>query len=148
MAFTASGIMVAAMIDKWDPTALATDLTSDTALKAAFYTNAVTPNYNSDTAYGSAPWNANESAGAGYSAGGVVLTGTTFLAVSGSSVFDCDNISIPSSTITAAGYLGYDDPNADRAIWATAFGSEEETQDGTFLVTHDAAGVWAIDLTP
>lgn len=148
MAFTVSGIMVASYVDKFDDTQLATDMTSETDLKAAFFTNAVTPNYTTDSAYGSAPWNANESAGAGYSAGGVLLTGTTFLAVSGSAVFDANNISIPNSTITAAGYLGYDDAHLDRALWATAFGSEEETQDGTYLVTHDAGGIYALDLTP
>jgi hypothetical protein len=141
--------MVASYVDKWDPTLLATDLTSETDLKAAFFGAGVTPNYNADTAYNADTWLlANESSGAGYTAGGVVLTGTTLVATSGSMVFDTNNISIPNSTIAAEGYLGYDDAHADRALWAVWFGSLEETQDGTFLVTMDPAGVYSLDLTP
>ncbi|MFI6813779.1 hypothetical protein ACIBG7_15265 [Nonomuraea sp. NPDC050328] len=149
MAWSASGIMVASYVDKWDDTQLATDMTSETDIKAAFFKSTVTPNFTTDTAYNAGTWLlANEAAGAGYTAGGLVLTGTTFLAGSGSAVFDANNISIPSSTITAEGYLGYDDAHADRALWATWFGAVEETQDGTFLVTHDPGGIYALDLTP
>lgn len=148
MAWTASGIMVASYVDKWDDTALATDMTSETDIKAAFWGASVTPNFTTDLAYGSAPWNSGESSGAGYTAGGVVLTGTTFLASSGKAVFDADNINLPNSTIEAEGYLGYDDAHGDRALWATWFGTLQETQDGTFLVTHDPGGIYDLDLTP
>lgn len=148
MAWSSSGVMAAAFVDKFDDTLLATDWTSETDLKAAFFGNTVTPNFTTDTAYGSGTWAGGESAGAGYTAGGVVLTGTTLLASSGVATFDANNILIADSTIVAAGYLGYDDAHADRALWAVSFGAEAETQDGDFLVTHDSLGIVYYDLVP
>jgi hypothetical protein len=149
MAWIASGLFVGTHMDKWDDTQLATDLTSETDLKAAMWGASVTPNFDQAApAYGSSPWNSGESSGAGYTAGGPVLTGTTLAIVSGSMRFDANNISLANSTIAAEGYLLYDDAHSDRAIAAVWFGSVEETQDGTFLVTHDAAGIWSLDLTP
>ncbi|MFD8556617.1 hypothetical protein ACFV1N_04900 [Streptosporangium canum] len=149
MAWSASGLMVATHIDQWDDTALSVDLTSEVDLKAAFWGSSVTPVFNDlAPAYGTAPWNSGESAGAGYTGGGIAVTGTTLAVASGSMKFDADNFSIPNSTIIAEGYLLYDDSTSDRAIAAVWFGGPEETQDGTFLVTHDAAGVFSLDLTP
>jgi hypothetical protein len=149
MAWSASGLMVAAHIDKWDDSQLATDLTSETDLKAAFFGVAVTPNFGTDTAYNAGTWaTANESSGAGYTAGGVLVVNTTLTHASGSMKFDGDNFSIPDSTIIAEGYLLYDDAHADRALAAVWFGEDFETQDGTFLVTHDSLGIFLLDLTP
>ncbi|MEV7011538.1 hypothetical protein [Streptosporangium sp. NPDC051022] len=148
MAWSASGLMVASHVDKWDDTQLATDITSETDIKAAFWGSSVTPNFTTDLAYGSSPWNSGQSSGAGYTAGGIVVTGTTLVASSGSMKFDADNFSLPNSTITAEGYLLYDHAHSDRALAAVWFGSPQSTQDGTFLVTHDPAGIYSIDLTP
>lgn len=149
MTWTASGLMVAAHIDKWDDSLLATDLTSETDLKAAFFKTAATPNYSSDTAYNVGTWVvANEASGAGYTPGGLLVVNTTLTLASFNMKFDADNFSLPNSTIIAEGYLLYDDTHADRALGAVWFGGPFETQDGTYLVTHDGAGVFALDLTP
>ncbi|MGC5009741.1 hypothetical protein ACLQ2R_03145 [Streptosporangium sp. DT93] len=148
MAWTAPGWFVQTHIDQWDPSALSIDLTSDSDLKAAFWGPSITPAYGTDTAYGTAPWNSGESNGAGYTTGGIAVVGTTLAVVSGAMKFDADNFSIPNSTIEAEGYVLYDDTTGDRLVLAIWFGGPEETQDGTYLVTHDAAGIASLDLTP
>lgn len=149
MTWTASGLMVQSHIDKWDDSQLATDLTSETDLKAAFFKPAATPNFGTDTAYNVGTWVvANEASGAGYNPGGVLVVNTTLTHASGSMKFDADNFSIPNSTIVAEGYGLYDDAHADRMLGAVWFGGSFETQDGTFLVTHDPAGIYLLDLTP
>lgn len=148
MAWSASGLFVATHIDKWDDTLLALDLTSETMWKAAFWGASVTPNFGTDTAYGSAPWNSGESSGAGYTAGGIAVVSTTLTHVSGSMSFDAANFQIDDSTIISEGYLLYADTVSDRALLAVWFGEPKETQDGTFLVTHDPAGIAVLDCTP
>lgn len=149
MAWSAPGFFVATHIDQWDDTALSVDLTSESDLKAAFWGPTVTPDFGASApAYGSGVWASGQSSGAGYTAGGIAVVGTTLAIASGSMKFDADNFSLPNSTIVSEGYLLYDDSTSDRAILAVWFGGPEETQDGTFLVTHDAAGIAALDLTP
>lgn len=148
MAWSASGLFVATHIDKWDDTGLTLDLTSESQWKAAFWTASVTPNFGTDTAYGSAPWNSGESSGAAYTAGGIAVTATTLTSTSGSMVFDCANFQIDDSTITSEGYLLYASTVSNRAFLAVWFGEPFETQDGTFLVTHDPTGVALLDCSP
>ena len=148
MAWIGSGLFVATHIDQWDATNLGIDLTAETH-KAAFYKSTVTPNFDTDTAYNVGTWAvANEASGANYTAGGVLLTGTTLAAVSGSMKWDADNIQIDNSTFEAEGLIIYADAVSDRLISATWFGVAKETQDGTFLVTWHANGIAALDLTP
>ncbi|GII84605.1 hypothetical protein Ssi03_25950 [Sphaerisporangium siamense] len=147
MAWSASGLFVATHIDQWDASNLGIDLTAETH-KAAFWGSSVTPNFDTDTAYNTAPWNSGQSSGAGYTAGGPLLTGTTLAAVSGSMRWDADNIQLDNSTITAEGLIIYAPANSSRLISATWFGAVKETQDGTFLITWHANGIAALDLTP
>ncbi|MFI6814422.1 hypothetical protein ACIBG7_18570 [Nonomuraea sp. NPDC050328] len=141
--------MCEAFVDKFDPTLLATDWTSETELKGAFFKDTATPNYNSDTAYGTGTWaSGNEASGAGYTAGGPVLTGTTLVIASGRVTFDANNILIADSTIEARGYLLYDSVHSNRALAAIDFGLTQETQDGDYLVTHDSLGILYFDLVP
>ncbi|MGW4641799.1 hypothetical protein ACWEN6_24995 [Sphaerisporangium sp. NPDC004334] len=147
MGWTASGLMGATQVDQWDPTALAIDLTAEDG-KAAFWGSSITPNFNTDTAYNAAPWNSGQSSGAGYTAGGPTVTGTTLVASSGVMVYDYDNISIPNSTIIAEGYINYWPNKSNRIFLAVWFGAPLETQDGTFLVTNDPSGVARLDYTP
>jgi hypothetical protein len=146
MAWSASGLFVATHIDQWDASNLGIDLGSELH-KAAFW-GTVTPNFDTDTAYGASPWNSGEASGAGYSAGGPLLTGTTLSVVSGSMKWDADNVQLDDSTITAQGVAIYADAVSDRLICAVWFGAEKETQDGTFLITWHANGIAALDLTP
>lgn len=140
MAWTASGIFYQTQLDQWDPSNLGIDLTAEDG-KLAFFGSAVTPNYASDTAYGTAPWNSGEASGAGYTTGGPTLTGTTLSMVGANMVFDADNVELTSSTITAEGALLYWPTKSNRALLAVWFGASRETQDGTFLITWASGGI-------
>lgn len=140
MAWSASGMFRQTQLDQWDDTALSLDLTVETG-KLAFFGSSVTPNYGTDTAYGTAPWNSGEASGAGYTSGGPLLTGTTLAIVGSSMVFDADNTQLDSSTITAEGALLYYPAKSNRALLAVWFGAAKSTQDGTFLITWASGGV-------
>lgn len=149
MAITVSGLYVATFVDALDTTQLAIDLDLETH-KVAMFTNSITPNFTSDTAYGVSPYDANEVSGTGYSSGGTALTGTTFTGASGTATFDASDTSWSSSTITnARGALIYADALAgNNAICLVNFGADYSTNNGTFLITWSASGIFAIDLTP
>lgn len=151
MAWTASGLFVQTQIDQWDASNLAINLMA-TDGKLALWGSSVTPDFNqvspTPPAYGSAPWNAGEAAGTGYTAGGPVLTGTTLTINAGSMVFDADNVQLNNSTIIAEGALQYWPTKSNRAFLAVWFGGPKETQDGTFLITWHASGIAVFDCTP
>lgn len=150
MAITASGIYVATIVDVLDDTQLGLDLSSETQLKVALFTNSITPNFTTDTAYGVAPYNANEVSGTGYTTGGATLTTTTFTGASGSVTFDAADSSWSASTITGArGALVYADGLAgDNAVVLLNLGQDYATNNGTFLLQYSASGIFTIDLTP
>lgn len=149
MAVTASGLYVATFVDALDTTQLALDLDLETH-KVAMFTNSITPNFTTDTAYGVAPYNANEVSGTGYSAGGAALTGTTFTGASGSAKFDATDSSWASSTISNARCaLIYADALAgNNAICLVDFGADYSTSAGTFSIVWSASGIFVIDFTP
>lgn len=150
MAITVSGLFVPTWIDILDTTQLAIDLDLETH-KVALFTNSVTPNFSSDTAYGVAPYNANEVTGTGYTAGGTVLTTTTVTeSPTGTIKWDADDTAWASSTITnARGALIYADALAgNNAILLINFSADYSTQNGQFLITYSASGVATLDITP
>jgi len=150
MAVTASGLFVLTWIDVLDTTQLALDLDLETH-KVAMFTNTITPNFSTDTAYAVAPYNANEVSGAAYSAGGTVLTTTTVTeSPSGTLMWDADDTSWAASTITNARCaLIYADALAgNNAIVLVNFGADYSTSAGTFTIQWAAGGVLTIDLTP
>lgn len=147
MAWSASGLFLPTWQDILDATQLGVDLTAETH-RAAFWTASITPDFSNDTAYGTSPWDSGESNGAGYSPGGILITTTTLVISSGNLVLDADNFSIPDSTISAEGYAAYADDLDDELLWATWFGEELTTNDGTFSVTHHSSGIAILDLTP
>lgn len=151
MAFPASGLFVATFVDAWDTTQLALDLDLDTH-KVALYTNSVSgPDLTVDTAYGVAPWNANEVPnGSGYTTGGATLTGTTILhTAAGVVVWDATDPSWATATITARGALYYADVLAgNNAIMAQTFGADIVSTAGTFLITLAAGGIFSVDFVP
>ena len=151
MAITVSGLFLTTWIDILDASQLAIDFDSDTNLKVAMFTNSVTPNYSSDTSYAVAPYNANEVTGTGYSAGGVVLTGTTVTeSPTGTLMFDANDASWASSTISSArGALLFDNSlTPKRAIALVNFGADYATTAGTFTIQWASGGIFTIDLTP
>lgn len=149
MAITASGLFVATFVDVLDTTQLALDLDLETH-KVALFTNSITPNFTTDTAYGASPYDANEVSGTGYTAGGATLTTTTFTGASGTATFDAADTSWSSSTITnAKGALIYADALAgNNAIVLINLGQDYSTSNGTFLIAWSASGIAALDLTP
>lgn len=149
MAVTASGLFVATFVDVLDTTQLALDLDLETH-KGALFSNSITPNFTTDTAYGSAPYNANEVTGTNWASGGVALTGTTFTGASGTATFDATDVSVASTTISNARcYLLYADALAgNNAIVLVDFTADYSTSNGTFAIQWHANGIFTIDFTP
>jgi hypothetical protein len=131
----------------------AIDVLAD-SIKAALFTNSTTtPNFDTNTAYAAAPFNANEVTGTGYTSGGVALATKTLTVTSGSLVFDSDDPSWASATFSnARGLLAYDDtiatPVAKPALFLVTFGADFAVTAGTFTVQVAAGGWFADDLTP
>lgn len=149
MAITASGIYVATFVDVFDTTQLALDLDLETH-KGALFSNSITPNFTTDTAYGTSPYDANEVTGTNWAAGGVALTGTTFTGASGSATFDATDVSVASTTLSnARGYFLYADALAgNNAILLVNFGADYSTSNGTLSIQWHATGIAVFDLTP
>lgn len=152
MAITASGLFVATFVDALDTTQLALDLDLDTH-KVALFTNSVTPDFDAaaaSAAYGAGVWASNEVSGTGYTAGGALLTGTTFTGASGTATFDASDSSWTTSTITGArGAFVYADALAgNNAIVLINLGADYSTSAGTLLITYSASGLFTLDLTP
>lgn len=150
MAITVSGLYLPTWIDIVDTTQLAVDLDLETH-KGAMFTNTITPNFSTDTAYGVAPYNANEVTGTAYTAGGAVLTSTTVSeSPAGTLMWDAADLAWAASTIAnARGVLLYADALAgNNAIVLVNFGADYSTTNGTFTIQWAAAGIFALDLTP
>lgn len=115
------------------------------------FTNSITPNFSTDTAYGVAPYNANEVSGTGYTAGGTALTGTAVSeSPAGTLMWDASDVSWTTSTISAARCaLIYADALAgNNAIVLVNFGADYSTSAGTFTIQWASGGIFTIDLTP
>ena len=150
MAVTASGFYLATWIDILDTTQLAVDLDLETH-KGALFSNSITPNFSSDTAYGVSPYNANEVTGTNWASGGVALAGTTVTeSPTGTLMLDATDVSVASATFTGARcYLLYADALAgNNAILLVNFGADYSPNNGTFSITWASTGYGAIDLTP
>lgn len=150
MAVSASGLYLTTWIDVLDTTQLALDLDLETH-KLALFTNSITPNFSTDTAYGVSPYNANEVSGTGYTSGGTALTSTTVTeSPTGTLMWDAADTSWASSTITnARAGLAYADALAgNNAIMLVNFGADFSTTAGTFLVQWASGGLFNLDLTP
>ena len=148
MAIAGSGLLIPTHRDVYDVTQLALDLDAETH-KAALFTNAIAPNFSTDTAYGVAPYDANEVAGAGYVAGGVVVTGTTWLeSPAGVLTWDVNDPQWAASTITnARGVLYYADALVgNNGICLIDLGADYSTQNGLFVVQVNALGVFTWDV--
>ena len=152
MSVTASGLFVPTEVDVFDVTQLAVDLDSELG-KGALFSDSITPNFGTDTAYGVAPYDANEvtdSSGSEWPAGGVVLEGTTFTAVSGSCKFDATDVSVAATSLASAMcYLYYADYLAgNNAIFLVDFVTAVTTVAGTIEILWHTDGIFTKDLTP
>ncbi len=150
MAVTVSGLYLATFIDVLDTTQLALDLDLETH-RVAMFTNSITPNFSTDTAYGVSPYNANEVSGTGYTAGGALLTTTTVAeSPTGSIKWDADDTSWSTSTITSArcALVYADDLAGNNAIALINFGADYSTVAGTFMIQWASGGLTVLDITP
>jgi hypothetical protein len=151
VAVTASGLFVLTFIDVLDTTQLALDLDLETH-KLALFTNSITPNFSTDTAYGVAPYNANElPATGGYTTGGFVITTTTVTeSPAGTIMWDAADWTQSSTTWTnARAGLAYADALAgNNAICLVNFGADFSTVAGTFTVQWASGGIFNWDVTP
>lgn len=148
MAITKSGLFVVTWIDILDATQLAIDL-SLTTHKLALFTNSITPNFSTDTAYGAAPYNANEVSGTGYTAGGAAITGTSVTEDPTETLkWTSSAVTWTTSTISnARGGLIYADALAgNNAILLLNFGADFSSTAGDFTVTPASGGWFNIDL--
>ena len=159
MAVTVSGLFVANMIDVFDATQLAIDL-SLTTHKIALFSNSITPNFSTDTAYGVAPYNGNEISGTGWASGGVALSAAAAGATStaptntesptGTQMYDMGDVSVALTTLTNArcALLYADALAGNQGIVLVNFGADYSTVAGTFGIAWAATGVFTIDWTP
>jgi hypothetical protein len=150
VAVTASGLFYSTFADILDTTQLAIDLDLETH-KLAMFTNAITPNFSTDTAYGTGTYGSNEVSGTGYSAGGAAVTGTAVSeSPTGTLMWDATDVAFSGSTIASARCaLIYADALAgNNAIVLINFGADYSTTAGTFTVQFASGGILTIDLTP
>jgi hypothetical protein len=153
MAVTASGLFVTTWLDILDTTQLAVDLDLETH-KIALFSDTITPNFSTDTAYGTGTYASNEVSGTGWSAGGVALTSTTLAeSITGSIVWDAADVSQTSTTLTSAmaGLIYADALAGNNAILLVDFVTAVSTVSGTLTITWAApasGGIFSIDLTP
>lgn len=155
MAWTVSGLYVANMIDVFDATQLAIDL-SLTSHKIALYNNTKTPNYSSDVSYNAT----NEVSGTGWAAGGVALSAaasgggstspTNTESPTGTQMYDMGDVAVSGTTLTnARGATIYADALAgDNLIVGINFGADFSTVAGIFTIQWAATGVFTVDWTP
>lgn len=143
MTFTASGFFYLTMRDiLMNDTAV--DYVAD-SIKVALFTNSITtPNYDTNTAYAAAPFNANE---VGTPSGGIALAAQAFSVTTGTLKFDANDTAWGSQTITnARGCLIYDDtiatPVAKPALLGVTFGADFSVTSGVLTIVWDSAGIF------
>lgn len=144
------GLYVATYKVLFDGTDVVVDLAND-VIKGALFTNTLTPNFSTDTAYGSAPYTSNEITGTGYTAGGASLAGKTISeSPTGTLMFDANDLAWSGATFTSArGLLVYDDTLATKRCLAMVdFTADYGVTAGTFTVQFASAGIYNIDVTP
>lgn len=117
------------------------------AFKVAMFTDSVTGFTNSSTSntYGTAPWDANEVSGTGYTAAGLALTSLTVTKSANKFVWDAADPAWTTSTITNARGAVWYHVSTGRVLVVTNFGANYSTTAGTFTLTVDATngiGYW------
>jgi hypothetical protein len=128
MAVTVSGLYYPTWVGILNASQFAIAPLADT-VKVAMFTNSITPNFSTDTAYTSSPYTSNEVSGTGYTAGGIALTTKTLSeSPTGTIMFDADDSSWATSTITNARCaLIYDTTVSSKALALVNFGADYST---------------------
>ena len=119
------------------------DLDTDT-IKIMLVTSTYTPNIDTHTKRSDIT---NEVSGTGYTAGGATLANKAVTAdnTNDRGVFDADDVSWTTSTITARGAVLYKSrggaSSADELIMYLDFSTDYTSTAGTFLITWNASGI-------
>ena len=148
MTATASGIFYLTLRDILQNDT-AVDWLADSVKVALFNNTTTTANFDTNTAYNVAPYNANE---VGSPAGGIAIATPTITVQAGSVLtFDGVDTAWGSQTITGIrGGLGYDDtiatPVAKPALFFVTFGADYTVTSGVFTIQWAAGGILTIDL--
>lgn len=121
----------------------AIDLDTDT-IKVMLVTSSYTPDQDAHTKRSDIT---NEVSGTGYSAGGAALANKAVTAdnTDNEGVFDADDLTWSSSTITARGAVLYKSrggaSSADELICYIDFGADKSSSAGNFTLQWDAEGI-------
>lgn len=121
----------------------AIDLDTDT-IKMMLVTSTYAPNQDTHTKRSDVT---NEVVGTGYTAGGVTLANKVVSVdnTGNTGVFDADDITIPTATITARGGVLYKSrgglATADELIGYLDFGSDITSTAGNFMITFNVGGI-------
>ena len=152
MAITASGLYLLTE-EKRQIDTVGISMESETAIKGALILDAYTPNYDTHDFLNDVE--ANEASGTGYTAGGVVLTGTETTVGSpaaGQIKWDHNDPSWSSSTIANAmallDYYEVGASSADMLILLLDFVTAVSTSNGLLTVQIAANGAYYLDGTP
>jgi hypothetical protein len=126
---------------------LALDLSNTTPgiFKAALFQSTLTPDFSATSpAYGTAPYDDDEAAGPGYTAGGLDVTVTSFgeTAAANKVGWALEELSWTGATIEAAGLLVYVPSLSDVAVLLRAFGQSYAAEDGEYSVAFATDGIW------
>ena len=98
--------------------------------KMALYTSVATLG-TSTTAYSAT----NEVIGAGYTAGGIALSGFNVTTSGTTAILDFNNPFWENATITARGALIYNSSKSNKAVYVLDFDSDITSTNGTFAIT-------------
>jgi hypothetical protein len=118
-------------------------------MKVALFTNALSPNFVTDSNFASAPYTSNQVTSAGYTAGGNLIVSPTWVGSSSPNkiTFDSDNPSWSGVTLTARNAIWYADGVSGKPVfYCCDFGADFTATAGTFLISLDAAGLFYITL--
>lgn len=157
MAITVSGWYTQNMVDVFDPTQLALDLTLAT-YKVALLSNAATPAFDTDISFNTT----NEVFGTGWASGGVLLSAaaaggtstapTVTISPAGTMMWDMNDLAVANTTVTnLRAFRFYADPltsPADPLILLINAVSDFSTVNGTLGLTFSPLGVAVVDWTP
>jgi hypothetical protein len=156
MALTTSGLYVANMIDVFDATQLAIDL-SLTSHKVALLSASASANFSTDVSWS----NTNEVSGTNWATGGIALSAiasggtsaapTNTESPTGTQMYDAADFVVANTTLSSfVAYRLYADALAsDNLIVLVYFGGTAySTNAGTLTIQHAATGIFTIDWTP
>lgn len=151
-AVTVSGMYITAWKKQSDGSDVVIDWVND-VIKNALYTNSLTPNFSTDTLYGSAPYTSNEVTGTGYTAGGATLASKTFTeSPTGSLMYDAADPAWTTATFSGVRCsLAHDTTLStplDPVLVLVNFGADFAVTAGTFTEQLASTGMMATDITP